>query len=38
MMSFLGSHKIEISDSLKQVESLGLERKGPKKLARKPRT
>ena len=33
MTSFLGSHKIEISDFLKQVKSQGLEgkAKGPKK-------
>ena len=30
MTSFLGSHKIEISDSLKQVESQGQE--GPEDL------
>ena len=31
MTSFLVSCKTEISDSLKQVESQGLEGKGPKK-------
>ena len=38
MKSFLRSYKTEISDSLKQVESQGLEDKGPQKIARKPRT
>ena len=38
MTSFSGSHKIEISNSLKQVNSQGLEGKGPKKIARKSRT
>ena len=38
MMSFLGSYKTKISDSLKQVESQGLEGNGPKKTARKSRT
>ena len=31
MMSFLGSYKIEIGNSLQQIESQGLEGKGPKK-------
>ena len=30
-MSFLGSYKTEIGSSLKQIESQGLEGKGPKK-------
>ena len=41
MMSFLGSYKTEIGNSLKQTESQGLEGKGPKKkkkTARNPRT
>ena len=41
MMSFLGSYKTEIGNSLKQIESQGLEGKGPKKkqkkTARRPR-
>ena len=31
MTPFVGSHKIKISNSLKQVKSQGLEGKGPKK-------
>ena len=38
MTSLLGSYKTEIGNSLKQVESQGLEGKGLKKMTRKPRT
>ena len=35
MMSFLGSYKTEIGNSLKQIESQGLEGKGQKKNKKK---
>ena len=35
MMSFLGSYKTEIGNSLKQIETQGLEGKGPKKNQKK---
>ena len=38
MTSFLGSYKTKIGDSLEQIESQGLEGKGQRKTARKPRT
>ena len=38
MTSFLGSYKTKIGDSLEQIEIQGLEGKGPKIMARKPRT